>query len=208
MASTNDIQLLVEALKNSVNSVIVDLHTAMPARVESFDAEKNTVNVQPALKRKFSDGEVQALPQIINVPICFPRGGGGILTFPIVKGDWVMLVFSERSLDQWWVKGDVVDPLDSRKHALSDAMAIPGIFPRDGASDRVSTEYVRLENDQASIELQPGGKFKIQNLSGEELFDLLSQLAQACSQIANSTGPTFNAAAFVALKTKFDGLKG
>jgi hypothetical protein len=208
MSSTNDIQLLVTAIKNAIDSRLFDLHTAMPAEVVSFNASNNTVVAQPVLKRKFSDGSVKNLPQIQNVPVCFPRGGDGILTFPIRKGDYVLLVFSERSIDVWWDKGGIVNPDDARKHNLSDAIAIPGVYPRPKASARVSSSHVRLENNNASIELQSNGKFKIRNLNGEELFDLLSQLALACSQISNSSGPTFNAATFTTLKTKFDSLKG
>jgi hypothetical protein len=208
MSGTNDIQLLVTALKNAIDSRLLELHTALPAEVVSFDASLNTVNVQPSIKRKFSDGSLVNLPVIQNVPVCFPRGGDGILSFPIRAGDSVLLVFSERSLDVWWAKGGTVDPADARKHNLSDAIAIPGVYPRTRASGRVSASHVRLENGNASMELQANGKFKIGNLSGEELFDLLSQLAQACSAISNSGGPTFNAATFATLKTKFDALKG
>lgn len=208
MSGSNDVSLLVDALKQAIKNALIDTHTAMPARVDSFNADANTVNVTPVMKRKFSEGNVQNLPQIVNVPLCFPRGGGGILSMPVKANDYVLLVFSERSLDQWYVKGGIVDPLDPRKHHLSDAIAIPGVYPSTDLSDRLSPQHVRLENGNASIELQADGKFKIGNLSGEELFDLLSQLADACSQISNSSGPTFNAATFTTIKSKIDGLKG
>lgn len=207
MASTNDVQLLAQLLRKAIKSSAIELHTAMPAIVQAFDPDLNTVDVQPAIKEDFGQGPV-ALPRLNAVPVAFPQGGGGILSFPIAVGDTVLLVFSERSIDQWWVKNELVDPLDKRTHSLSDAFAIAGVSARAGSSARVSAEHVRLEHGNASIELQSDGKFKVSNLQGEELLDLLSQLADACSKISNSAGPTFNAATLATIKTKIDSLKG
>jgi len=208
MSSTNDIQLLVNAMRSALDSRIIDLHTAMPAQIVSFNAAESTCSVKPSIKRKLADGTVQELPVIQNVPICYPQGGGAIISFPLAVNDPVLLVFAERSLDIWWTKGGTVDPLDARKHNLSDAIAIPGCAPRPRASARVSTQYLRMEMSNASIELQPSGKFKIQKIGGDEVLDLISQTLQAMSTASNAAGPLFNAATFAALKVKIDALKG
>ena len=44
---------------------------------------------------------------------------------PIKSGDYVMLVFGERSIDKVLLSGSEVDPDDLRKHSLNDAIAIP-----------------------------------------------------------------------------------
>jgi hypothetical protein len=208
MSGTNDIQLLVDALRSAIDSRLLELHTAIPAEVLSFDASNATVNVQPSIKRKMSDGTVVSLPVIQNVPICYPQGGGAIICFPLERGDPVLLVFSERSLDVWWTRGGTVDPLDARKHNLSDAIAIPGVTPRPRVSPRISPDHLRIEAQDASIELQKAGKFKIGKINGDELFDLLSQTLQEMSIASNGAGPLANAAAFAALKVKIDALKG
>lgn len=208
MSGTNDIQLLVDALRSAIDSRLLELHTAIPAEVLSFDATKATVNVQPSIKRKMSDGSVVSLPVIQNVPICYPQGNGSIICFPLAKGDPVLLVFSERSLDIWWTKGGNVDPLDARKHNLSDAIAIPGVTPGPRVSARISSQHMRIESGNASIELQKAGKFKMQKIGGDDVLDLLSQTLQALSTASNSAGPLFNAATFATLKTKIDALKG
>lgn len=212
MASTNDIELLVNAIKNAIEQRMINVHTAIPAKVVSFNASENTISAQPLLKKRFRDGTSEFLPQIQNVPVCFPQGGGGILTFPLRADDPVLLVFSERSIDVWWEKGGIVDPLDNRKHNLSDAFAIPGIQPKATANSRVSADHVRLENSNASIQLEATGKFLIKNLQGEELFDLLIQLLDALTQtkVPTSIGPQpfINLATYTTLKSKFEGLKG
>ena len=66
---------------------------------------------------------------IYNVPVLFPRSRKAAVTFPLEKGDTVLLVFAERSLDEWIEKGgNKVSPEDPRRHDMSDAIAIPGCF--------------------------------------------------------------------------------
>jgi hypothetical protein len=207
---SKDSSLLIDLLRNAIESRLLDTHTAIPGIVDSFNAAEGTVNVRPAIRRKYKDGTIEALPVIPNVPVCFPSGNGGksFLSFPLRRNDSVLLVFAERAIDVFKQKSGVVDALDPRKFHLSDAVAIPGLFPKPQRNARISAEHVRLEHEGASIELQSAGKFKIGRPTGDELFDLLSQLAQACSQIANGAGPTANAGTFVTLKTKIDALKG
>jgi hypothetical protein len=51
------------------------------------------------------------------------------LVLPVSVGDTGLLVFADGSLDVWLARGGVVDPLDDRHHALSDAVFIPGLRP-------------------------------------------------------------------------------
>lgn len=125
---------LADNIKQGVDNRIKDLHTSMPGIIQSFDAEKQTASVQPAIRRIFisrqGDDEILAphdLPILINVPVQFPRGGGFSLTFPVKKGDECLLVFAERSLDQWHKFGGVRDPGARRFHSLSDATAFVGV---------------------------------------------------------------------------------
>jgi hypothetical protein len=58
------------------------------------------------------------------------RGGGYFLSLPLAPGDTVELIFNERSIDKFVNSsaGTPVDPVDLRKHDLSDAIAIPVSF--------------------------------------------------------------------------------
>lgn len=169
---------LEQVIKDAIEGRLVDVNTAMPARVKKVDIAKQIVDVEPCLMRKYSDGAVVPLPVITNVPLVFQRTATGGLFFPIKAGDYVLLVFSQRSIDIWEEKGGIVDPKDPRKFNLSDAIAVPGLFPKGSAYARADAAFARLEWGDASIELQPSGKFRIQKIGGEELFDLVSQLSQ------------------------------
>ena len=120
-----------EVLRTAMDSHTADLHVAMPGRVESYDSTNQSVSVQPLIRRGYTgeDGEraVESLPVITGVPVVFPGTGGVSITWPVAAGDTVLLVFSESSIDKWLSRGGEVDPLDDRKHTLSDAIAIPGL---------------------------------------------------------------------------------
>jgi hypothetical protein len=130
------------------------LHTAMPARVESFDAATQTVDVTPQLKQAYPDGEggvsYKALPVIPNVKVVFPRSGSFFISFPLAKGDFVLLVFNSRSIQAWRDKGQAVEPGDLALHPLDGAVAIPGLFPDASALNDVSASTMKLGKDGTS----------------------------------------------------------
>lgn len=135
-------------LDNAILSRLLDVHTAIPAKVETYNPATQTVNVKPTIKPyALRQGKpvAEEIAVINNVPLVFPGAGGFRLTFPVQPGDVVLLVFSEASLDIWQSSSGAqdVDPKDHRRHHLSDAIAIPGLHtntkPWTGAAARGMT---------------------------------------------------------------------
>jgi hypothetical protein len=151
---------LQSLLKDAIEARVTDIHVSLPGIVQKYDAAKQMADIQPTLKKKYGDGTVTNLPLLSNVPVIFPRSGNAYLHIPLKKDDTVLLIFCERSIDTWLQKGGIVDPDDYRKHALSDAVAIPGLFPMgseiDGQSDKVD-----LVNGDAILRLSEDGKSSI-----------------------------------------------
>src|SRR6476660_3823601 len=98
---------LSQTIYNIVRSELVNLHVGMPGIVQKYDASKQMADIQPALKRKYSDGSLVNLPIITNVPIGHLRANNAIIHVPVKVGDTVFLHFSERSLDNWLSNGGV-----------------------------------------------------------------------------------------------------
>lgn len=140
-----------------INDTLMDLHTAMPAIIISYNHENRTVKAQPAIKRVFSDGfgVVGAinLPPCIDVPVVFPSGGGYELTFPVKAGDECLLVFAERCIDGWYSSGDTSPPMDYRHHDLSDAFAIVGVKSLANKKP-AKTDGVRLGSDNNRVDIE------------------------------------------------------
>jgi hypothetical protein len=125
---------LEEVLRIALESRLADVHVALPGRVETYDDSEQTVDVKPLIKRNVIDingnETVESLPVIRRVPVAFLRSSRFFISFPMEKGDHVMLIFSERSIDNYMTgDGSEVDPVDLRKHSLSDAVAYPGVYP-------------------------------------------------------------------------------
>ena len=138
-----------------------EVNTAIPAVINKYDPTKQEAEVIPLIKRKYKDGTAVDRAPITGVPVVFPASGGGIITFPVTKGDTVLLIFSQRSIDRW-VRGDgsSVDPGDNRKHDISDAIAIPGLFSLSSALQS-DPDNVIIKFSGASIALTPAGAIEI-----------------------------------------------
>src|SRR5690606_6809710 len=116
------------------------------------------------------------LPTISNVQVAFPMLGKAHLRLPIEPKMTGNLIFSERSIDGWQISGGKIDPLDPRKHSLSDAVFYPGLRPdNDRMESSAAQDSLELKLKDSYVEILANGKFKITN-GTEELFDLLVQI--------------------------------
>jgi hypothetical protein len=147
-------------MRSVMNARLEGVNVAMPARVEGYDAGARTVDVQPMTRRLVltSDGarEPEDLPVIPDVPVLFPGGGGFHVSLPIAVGDFVLLVFANQSISQWRETGEAAAPVDAAMHALSNAVAIPGLYPATASAGDASNENLVLgKNGGATISITP-----------------------------------------------------
>lgn len=177
----------------AIGGKLADMRICLPAKVVSYDRSTQTCKAAPSLKRKYKNGDIVDLPIINKVPVCFPGSRSMWFHFDLEPGDDITLVFSERSLDLWKLKGEPTTPEDPRKFNLSDAYAMPGGNPPvnpiklngpEGSIEMSNKEnYFRIEEDGkihggnsgGFFEMDKAGKFQLSNKT-EELLDLLDQL--------------------------------
>ena len=133
---------IMDNLKQLLWQQSSNLYVMMPGRVEAYYPETQSADVQPLPKVIYPGMAYENMfdfPVIPNVQVQFPRtdatddgGPKSIMYMPIKKGTTVMLVWANFSLDNWAVSentGKTYDPQDMGRHDLSDAIAVPGIFP-------------------------------------------------------------------------------
>ena len=101
-----------EALKQEIFS---SLHCALPGTVISFDSEKQTAEIQPAVKL----GSM-LFPVLADVPVFMP------VPFEVNPGDACLVVFADLDIDAWVESGEASEPRSARKHSLSDGFAFVG----------------------------------------------------------------------------------
>lgn len=146
---------LAELLNAVKDSTLTDIRVAIPCRVESYDASTQLVDVQPLVSERVEveDGvTTMQLPVITSVPLVFPGAGGFHITFPVKKGDEVLVIFTDKSIDAWQDQGGISDPDDNRRHHLSDAIAIPGLHNNTGKIAGVDTDVITIGKDDGDAD--------------------------------------------------------
>lgn len=209
-----------DAMRAQIKGELADVHTSMPGIVVSFDPAKQTAVVQPAIKRVWVEDGPLPLPQCVDVPVSFPRGGNFIFTFPIAKSDEVLLHFSKWAIDDWWDRGGVREPSEVRQFDLSDAFAAPGYssrgravggFSMDGCELRTldGTTVLRIEGGAIYVGAKAGAeptlKATTYRAAEDTYLDAIVTAVQAALTALTLPVP---AAALKAAQTAFKGLAG
>lgn len=157
-----------EAAAAQIDGRLKDLHTMMPGIIVSFDVDKQTAVVQPAIKRIFTERGPVNLPVCVDVPVAFPGGGDFFLTFPVKAGDECILGFSERAIDNWYASGGTQSPAEYRLHDLSDGIAQVGLNsqPNKLAAFNATDVELRTRDGSSFVQMKPDGTITNQNAAG------------------------------------------
>ena len=118
---------LEQALEAFRKEIFASLHVAMPGRIVSFDAEKGTATIQPAVRKRDLDGKLVTAPMLIGVPVYLPTAD-----YAPREGDQCMVIFADCCIDGWFDTGSAVVPPSKRTHDLADGFAIVGFKTRGG----------------------------------------------------------------------------
>ncbi len=207
--TANQTATLASVIQQAINNRLKDLHTAQPGIIETFDPDTQLATVQPAIKRIFKtvdESDVEfltptALPVLINVPVAFPRGNGFSLTFPVKKGDECLIVFNERSIDNWNKNGGVQEPSAFRLHSLSDAMVYVGLSSQPNKITNFASDDVELRNEAGDqrIILKANGDIEIDTPSNNVKVNCTNATVDATAKTTVNT-----AIAEVNASTKMD----
>lgn len=156
---------LSEIILNGVEQVLSNVHTSMPGRVESYDPAKQLAKVKPLFKRKYaSEDQPVEMPIISNVPVLFPRSESAFIRMPISAGDFVQLIFNERSINRWMDSGEITDPQDPSKFDLNGAVAIVGLYPKSKPIEmNGAAGSLEIANGQSYIEIKEDGEISVTN---------------------------------------------
>lgn len=185
------------AIRTALQGWQANMWTAFPAIVESVDLAAMTLTAQPAIQGVVTNAQDEDsyvnLPLLVDVPICFPNGGGFMLTFPIVKGDEVLIVLASRCIDAWWQLGGTQIPMEARMHDLSDGFAIPGPRSTPRVLAGISSTATQLRDSTGTIFLgiTPAGLFQMQNPTvslNQTLTALQTALAAFMTTLAGFAG--------------------
>lgn len=124
-----------EVLQMAIDKRLRGRGGALPGTVVSFDALKNTCSVDIGVHRLVPSiddedvDEVEELPTLQNVPVCWPVGRGIKVKATLESGDPVLLVCMDRDIAAWRRTGKPSEPDDARSGSWQSAVAVPGLVP-------------------------------------------------------------------------------
>lgn len=159
-------QALLDMVDIKILHYLSDLHTALPCKVVTYYESKQAVDIQPLLKKEYSNGYVADIPVIKNVPLIFQGTSTSLISFPISVGDIVLAVFCERSTDKWVSStGSSVNPQSGIMHDITDCFAIPGLQTfkthQDPNPDNFEVRFNTNTSNECSVKMYQDGSINI-----------------------------------------------
>lgn len=141
------------------------LNTAIPAIVDEFDVATQRVAATPAIQAKYVTPEMEVkyinYPKITNIPLALIKCPGLKITCPVKKGQNCTLIFSQRSIDNFLLDGQIHAPFDGnnpqycsiRCMDLTDAMCFPGIITNPEAISDYNNNAIEIRNDDGTTKI-------------------------------------------------------
>lgn len=190
-----------DTLRRVIDAALLDVHTALPGRVRSYDAATQTADVVlgarrvvPAADEDQDDDTAEDLPVLVAVPVIWPRGGGYRIHAPLAAGDGVLVIFPEASIDRWLDSGEAADPALPTRHGIDGAIAIPGLGFRGGRISSAPTDGIVIGQDGGpdvkitGSEVQAGGSAAL--AEADDVKAHLAAISAAIATLATATSTT------------------
>lgn len=166
-------------MKQFFKSFGQQLRVGMPGYIVTYDYKVQQASIQPAFKNEYSDGTVQNLPILYNVPILWPSGPNWYIHGPLPANSPVTIYFSDKALDSWKQNGAIQAPSDSRTHHITDAWAVPGLRPFGNPVPASNADDLLITVNNLQFRLKPNGHIQLftglNTADGVEFFSLLNQ---------------------------------
>lgn len=118
---TTELQRL-RRLKKDILSVI---NSVQVGRIIAYNEESNTVDVELLVRRSVDVTQsVTEYPPLVDLPLLWQGASDGDLTFPDPTGSDCLVIFADRSIDEWFETGQAYTPKNKRMHDLSDGFVL------------------------------------------------------------------------------------
>ena len=181
---------------NLIQKASFDIRCCIPGIIQSYNSENNTAEIQPAIREEVvnEDNSVSYvnLPLLINVPIIFPSTKLGGVRFTLEQGDECLVVFSDLSYDNFWTSGNVQNPIEVRRHDLSDGIAIPCVLSQpntkaveEGFTVTYGEAKIKMKNDEITFYNSNG------SVTLDKLIRIMNHVHTAPAMGGQTTGPEY-----------------
>ena len=136
---------IAKYVKEELKTMLVSLNTCIPGVVQKYNPKNNRAVILPIFKIKLAEdielpsGEVTdeyPVPPISNVPVLFLGGANMRISFDLKEKDRGILLFSQRSLEQWkrFLQSNTPPkqhyPKINRKFNINDGVFFPSVIDK------------------------------------------------------------------------------
>lgn len=182
---------LLDVINLAIREKLVDTRTACPAVVEKYDHNKQRLRVRLSINRGYQQYKFDDII-LEDVPAVFPRHENAGLSYPIKKGDQVMLLFTDRDLAQWKKSGAGFCPKSNELHPLSGAVAIAGLYPNDKPfkQKKEATELVGKQLFVGDVDAPLMTLTTVTQTIPVDLVSILNYAVQLIGSLGSSVGVT------------------
>ena len=120
---------LSDAIEAGIQRLRAGVRVAIPAIVVEFARTPyRHIRAKVAIRAVLQTGETVDYPELERIPVLIPCGGGFAMDFDLEVGEEVLLLVCDRAISEWKIQGGIVSQQIVHMHALSDAVAIPGLY--------------------------------------------------------------------------------
>jgi len=197
---------LIDVLEKQRNIIFSSLNCVQVGTIEAFDLVTCTAKVSVNAKKKLDNGSVYDYPLLTDCPVFVLTAGDAFVNMPPESGDTCIILFNDRSIDNWFLSGEKTEPNSQRMHSLSDGMVLVGIR---SLSDPPSFSLGKVGIDAGSKLLELKNSTNTLKTLIDGLIDDLNALTTTnCAPGYPVTLSPTTIAALTARKAQFDLLLG
>lgn len=150
-------------------------------KINIFNSSNQTASIElvdrATLPISTGDGKIlKTFPLLVDCPVYVNKSNSGGFTRPIIVGEYCLVLFNDRNIENWFNNGGINELADSRTHNLTDCLIIPGIFSDSNPLGDYNNSATEMNLGSTKISLD--SKVGISN-SSKSLKDLIEQLINA-----------------------------
>ena len=180
-------------------SVEMDLfakfHSHKIGIIQSFNNENQTAEIQLVdifVKDNYDRKEgVEKQPKyttlLVDCPVSIPCNNGKGFTFPVQAGDYCLVHFNDRDIDNWFEGSNSSKPKTQRMHHIADGIAYIGIHSESNPIENYNEDAPEIRNGDSKIIVDE--KISIKN-AAHNLSTVLDNLIVALTTLKVQDGPT------------------
>lgn len=183
--------------ENIIKKVNFNLRCCIPGVIQQYDPKTNTASIQPAIREEIvnEDNTVQYmnLPILVNVPVIFPSCSIGSIKMLLKQGDECLVLFSDLSIDNFWKYANVQNPIEVRRHDLSDGIAIPCVLsqpntkPFNGTGIEITSGDSKISITKDEITFKNG----YGNVTLTQIIKIMNHTHTAPAMGGKTSGPEY-----------------